>query len=148
MHTWNHQKRVCEVKENNVWDGGMGNMMYSCVSNKISSEKQQPERQNENQISLTLQPRCNPGLSIQPPFGQLNLNMILWNDPMSSLTSLSQLLCTSYRILDSVGEGEGGMIWENSIKPCTLSYVKQRSSASSIHEAGHPKLVLWDTLEG
>jgi len=26
--------------------------------------------------------------------------------------------------LDSVGEGEGGMIWENSIEKCILSYVK------------------------
>ena len=28
------------------------------------------------------------------------------------------------RLLDSVGEGEGGMIWENSIETCVLSYVK------------------------
>ena len=28
-------------------------------------------------------------------------------------------------LLDSVGEGEGGMIWENSIETCILSYVKQ-----------------------
>ena len=28
------------------------------------------------------------------------------------------------RLLDSVGEGEGGMIWENSIEMCILSYVK------------------------
>ena len=26
--------------------------------------------------------------------------------------------------LDSGGEGEGGMIWEDSIETCTLSYVK------------------------
>ena len=26
--------------------------------------------------------------------------------------------------VDSVGEGEGGMIWENSTKTCILSYVK------------------------
>ena len=26
--------------------------------------------------------------------------------------------------LDSVGEGEGGMIWENSIETCILPYVK------------------------
>ena len=25
---------------------------------------------------------------------------------------------------DSVGEGEGGMIWENGIETCILSYVK------------------------
>ena len=28
------------------------------------------------------------------------------------------------KLLDSVGEGEGGMIWENSIETCILSYVK------------------------
>ena len=28
------------------------------------------------------------------------------------------------RLLDSVGEGEGGMIWENSIETFKLSYVK------------------------
>ena len=27
-------------------------------------------------------------------------------------------------LLDSVGEGEDGMIWENSIETCILSYVK------------------------
>ena len=28
------------------------------------------------------------------------------------------------RLLDSVGEGEVGMIWENSTETCILSYVK------------------------
>ena len=28
------------------------------------------------------------------------------------------------KLLDSVGEGEGEMIWENSIEICILSYVK------------------------
>ena len=50
------------------------------------------------------------------------------------------------RLLDSV-EGEGGMIWENSIETCVLPYVKQMTSASSLHEAGHPKPVLWDSPE-
>ena len=31
---------------------------------------------------------------------------------------------TTKIILDSVGEGEGGMIWENGIETCILSYVK------------------------
>ena len=49
------------------------------------------------------------------------------------------------RRLDSVGEGEGGMSQENSTETCTLPYVKQMVSASSMHEAGHPKL--WDNPE-
>ena len=52
------------------------------------------------------------------------------------------------RLLDSVGEGEGGMICENSIETCVLPYVKQMTNASLMHEAGNPKLVLWDNPEG
>ena len=52
------------------------------------------------------------------------------------------------RLLDSVGEGKGGMIWENSIETCILPYVRQMSSPSSMHETGHSKLVHSDNLEG
>ena len=47
--------------------------------------------------------------------------------------------------LDSVGEREGGMIWENSSETCILPYVKQMTSENSMHEAGHSKLVHWTT---
>ena len=40
------------------------------------------------------------------------------------------------RFLDSVGEDKGGMIWENSIETCILSYVKQMASPGSMHETG------------
>ena len=46
------------------------------------------------------------------------------------------------RLLDSVGEGDGGMIGENRIETCILSYVKQMNSTSLMNEARHPKLVL------
>ena len=52
------------------------------------------------------------------------------------------------RLLDSVGEGEGGMIWENSIETCILSYVKQITSPGSMHETGCSGLVDWDDPEG
>ena len=39
------------------------------------------------------------------------------------------------RLLDSVGEGEGGMIWENSIETCILLYVKQMTSPSLMHKS-------------
>ena len=38
------------------------------------------------------------------------------------------------RILDSVGEGEGGMFRENSIETCILSRVKQITSPGWMHE--------------
>ena len=36
--------------------------------------------------------------------------------------------------MDSVGEGEGGMIWENSIETCILSIVGQIASPGLMHE--------------
>ena len=47
-----------------------------------------------------------------------------------------------------LGEGEGGMIWENSTKTCILPYVKYITSPSSVHETGHSKPVHWDNPEG
>ena len=38
------------------------------------------------------------------------------------------------RLLDSVGEGEGGMFQENSIKTCILSMMKQTTSPGWVHE--------------
>ena len=35
-------------------------------------------------------------------------------------------------LLDSEGEGEGGMIWENDIETCILSCKKQSASLCSI----------------
>ena len=52
------------------------------------------------------------------------------------------------RLLDSAGKGEGGTIWENSIEICILPYVKSMTNGSSMHDAGHPKPVLWDNPEG
>ena len=52
------------------------------------------------------------------------------------------------RLLDSVGEGEGGMIWENNIETCILSYVKQIASPGSMHETGCSGLVHWDDPKG
>ena len=50
-------------------------------------------------------------------------------------------------LLDSVGEGQGVMIWENSIETCILSYVKQIASSGSMHETGCSGLVHWDDPE-
>ena len=47
-----------------------------------------------------------------------------------------------------LGEGEGGMIWENSIETCIVTYVKQITSPGSMHETGCSGLVHWDDSEG
>ena len=51
-------------------------------------------------------------------------------------------------LLDSVGDGEGRMIWENGTETCKLSYVKRITSPSSMHETGCSGLVHWDDPEG
>ena len=50
--------------------------------------------------------------------------------------------------MDSVGEGEGGMIWENGIETCIISYVKGIASPGSMHDTGCLGLVHWDDPEG
>ena len=45
-------------------------------------------------------------------------------------------------------EGEGGMIWENGIEICIISYMKQISSPGSMHDTGCLGLVHWDDPEG
>ena len=50
--------------------------------------------------------------------------------------------------MDSVGEGEGGMIWENGIETYILSYVKQITSPGMMHETGCSGLVHWDDPNG
>ena len=49
--------------------------------------------------------------------------------------------------LDSVGEGEGGMIWGNSTETCILSYVKRNANLGLMHETGCSGLVHWDDPE-
>ena len=52
--------------------------------------------------------------------------------------------------LNSVGEGvgEGGMIWENGIETCIISYIKRIASPGSMHDTGCLGLVHWDDPEG
>ena len=51
-------------------------------------------------------------------------------------------------LLDSVGEGEGGMIWENGIETCISSYVKRITSPGLMQDTGNLGLVHWDDPEG
>ena len=48
----------------------------------------------------------------------------------------------------TLGEGEGGMIWENGIETCILPYVKQIASPGLMHATGCSGLVHWDDPEG
>ena len=47
-----------------------------------------------------------------------------------------------------MGEEEGGMMWENGIETCIISYMKQIASPGSMHDTGCLGLVCWDDPEG
>ena len=51
-------------------------------------------------------------------------------------------------LLDSVGEGKSGMIWENGIETCKISYVKRIASPGLMHDTGCSGLVHWNDPEG
>ena len=46
-----------------------------------------------------------------------------------------------------MGEGEGGMIWENVIETCIISYKKRIASPGSMQDTGCLGLVQWDDPE-
>ena len=50
-------------------------------------------------------------------------------------------------LLNSVGEGEGGMIWENGIETCILSCKKRIASLGSMQDTGCLGLVHGDDPE-
>ena len=43
-----------------------------------------------------------------------------------------------------MGEGEGGMIWENGIETCIISYKKRIASLGLMQDTGCLRLVHWD----
>ena len=47
-----------------------------------------------------------------------------------------------------MGEGKGGMIWENGIETCVISHMKRIASPSSVHDTGFLGLVHWNNPEG
>ena len=48
----------------------------------------------------------------------------------------------------TLGEGEGGMIWENVIGTCIISYMKRVTRPGSVHGTGCLGLVHWVDSEG
>ena len=47
-----------------------------------------------------------------------------------------------------MGEGKGGMIWENGIETCIISYKKLIARPGSLQDTGCLGLVHWDDPEG
>ena len=61
---------------------------------------------------------------------------------------MKNIFFKNFSLLDSVGEGEGGMIWENGTETCIISYMKRVPSPGSMHDTGCLRLVHWDDPEG
>jgi len=59
----------------------------------------------------------------------------------------NKLLRVYISLMDSVGEGEGGEIWENGIETCIISCMKPVASPGSMHDTGCLGLVHWDDPE-
>ena len=51
-------------------------------------------------------------------------------------------------VLWTLGEGEGGKIWENDIETCIISCMKRVASPGSMLDTGCLGLVHWDDPEG
>ena len=47
-----------------------------------------------------------------------------------------------------MGEDEGGMIWENGIETCIISYKKRIANLGLMQDTGCLGLVHWDNPEG
>ena len=80
--------------------------------------------------SLYLMPICPANIILvwkkqKPVSGENQLPLLQWGAMMAVKNPAS-----------SVGEGKGGIIRENSIETCILSYVKQIASPYSMHETG------------
>ena len=55
---------------------------------------------------------------------------------------------TQRRLVDTMGEAEGGTVGESSVETRTLPYVKQIARGDSLYDAGSSDLVFCDNLEG
>ena len=67
------------------------------------------------------------------------------DNPVCETAKETQMCRTDFWTL---GEGESGMIWENGIETCIISYMKRTASSSSMHDTGCLGLVHWDDPEG
>ena len=67
---------------------------------------------------------------------------------LDSKVTVSSDYSLKISLMDSVGEGEGGEIWENGIETCIISCMKRVTSPGSMHNTGCLGLVHWDDPEG
>ena len=66
------------------------------------------------------------------------------DNPVCKTAKEKQMYSTVFWTL---GEEEGGMIWENGIETCIISYKKRIASPGSMHDTGCLGLVHWDDPE-
>ena len=106
----------------------------TCVPHPEPPSHLPPHPSPEHPVSC-----IEPGRAVRFTYDNLHVSMLF-----SQTIPPSPSPPVSKRLLDSVGGGGGGMIWENSIEICILSYVKQITSPGLMHEIGCSGLVYWD----
>ena len=81
----------------------------------------------------------SPPAPNSPPSGSFPSQLFTWGGQSIGVSASTSVLPK---------KGKGGMIWENSIEICILSYVKQIANPGLMHKAGCSGLVHWDDPEG
>ena len=75
----------------------------------------------------------------------MEFRKMVYENPVCETAKETQMYRTVFWTL---WERERGMIWENGIKTCIISYKKRIASPGSMHDTGCLGLVHWDDPEG
>ena len=85
-------------------------------------------------------------IDIYRTFHPKTMNFTFFSSAHGIFSRIDHIL--GHSLMDSVGEGEGGKIWENGNETCKISCRKRVASPGSMHDAGCLGLVHWDGPEG
>ena len=113
---------------------------------KLKKEKIK-DRLNETILSKPFSAVMKKLQNINP----IDPNVLTWKKIVSKENyeqNLFNNMNAKVSLLDSVGEGEGGMFWENDIETCIILYMKWVTSPGLMQDTGCLGLVHWDDPEG
>ena len=110
------------MKSDRMWSTGEGNgkpLQYSFLENSMNGMKRQNDRILKGELTRLVDARYATGDQWRTPERMESKQK---QYPVVDVTG-DRKRCIE-QSLDSVGEGEGGMIWENGIETSIISYKK------------------------